>query len=374
MSRPWPTAPMAAWRHVMGRPPGDPWAPDYNEEREIVDAVAVLTRGFGTDRRLIGKRYLEDPALLGAYLLLFAPISHAQAGHLLDRLGGTDLRGCDVLDVGCGPGSMARAALDRGARTALGLDGSEGALELARGVVDDRRFRTQPWRHGAPLPDGSWDIIVAGHVLNEISGPDPTGARVAFVEAIRARLRPGGTLLLIEPARHERCAELLAVRDAVAEAGVGIVGPCTHSAPCPARAEAAPCHSTLLWEAPPWLPRLAERAHLDKEVLAYSWLALAGPDERVAEAPAHRVRVVSEPMLNKAGRHRRLVCGSSGRFPLSTPPRDGQMRSWARQWKELDRHDLLDVEGPEERDRGWGLGDGTVIHRIGERRLGPARG
>lgn len=359
----WPGHGIDLWRRLLGRREGPSDRLLYDEEAEVVDTIATLTRGFGADRRLVGRPYFEDRALLGAYLLLFAPISHAQAHDLLRRNGLLDLRGREVWDIGCGPGPVAAAAIDLGAERVLGLDGSALAVEVAVAAVNSPAFQGKVWRFGDPLPEGQPDLVLLGHVLNEIGKgrPDPTADRAAFVRGLVGRLAPGGRLLVLEPANHERNADLLRVRDVLAAEGLSILGPCTREGPCPALAEGAACHAAFEWDPPESVARLADRAHLDKRILATSWL-LIGAEARQPEDP-QVVRVVSDSMLNKAGRHRRLVCGPQGRFPLSTPPRDGHPRGWAPAWKALDRHDRIRVIDPEPRERGWALGDGSRIER-----------
>jgi hypothetical protein len=76
----------------------------------------------------------------------------------------------------------------------------------------------------------------------------------------------------------------------------------------------------------------------------------------VTSAPKYRV--LSEPLLNKAGRWRVLVCGEKGRFSLSAP---GSFRSPL--WLGLRRGDALTITEPEIRETGWGIGPGTKLNR-----------
>src|SRR5262249_35276450 len=82
------------------------------ERRAVVAGAARLTQGLTGERSLAGARYFEAPQLLGAYLLLYWPVSYAQASVVVPEIG-AELG--DVLDVGSGPGPLAMAALDTGA-------------------------------------------------------------------------------------------------------------------------------------------------------------------------------------------------------------------------------------------------------------------
>jgi SAM-dependent methyltransferase len=63
-----------------------------------------------------------------------APITR----HLLAALEGQGLRGKTVLDLGCGTGDLALAALVRGAASADGIDLGQGAIDEARSLADER--------------------------------------------------------------------------------------------------------------------------------------------------------------------------------------------------------------------------------------------
>jgi SAM-dependent methyltransferase len=72
------------------------------------------------------------------------------------------------LDVGCGTGALTSAILRTAEPVAvLGIDPSAGFIEYARKSVTDERA-TFEVRSAAELPDGPYDAVVAGLVLNFI--------------------------------------------------------------------------------------------------------------------------------------------------------------------------------------------------------------
>jgi trans-aconitate methyltransferase len=89
------------------------------------------------------------------------------------------------LDVGCGTGVLTSEIL-RAAEPAavLGIDPSEGFVEYARQAVQDERASFDV-RSAAELPDGPFDVVVAGLVLNFI--PER-------VEALRRMREIGSTV------------------------------------------------------------------------------------------------------------------------------------------------------------------------------------
>jgi ribosomal protein L11 methyltransferase len=98
------------------------------------------------------------------------------------------LAGARVLDVGCGSGILAIAALKLGAASATGLDTDPIAVEAtdanARRNALARRLRT---RHGS-LPSGepAFDVVLANLIA---------GLLVPFAGRLREELLPGGSLL-----------------------------------------------------------------------------------------------------------------------------------------------------------------------------------
>ncbi len=108
------------------------------------------------------------------------------AGHLLPHL----RAGLDLLDLGCGPGTI---TLDLAARVApgrvLGIDASADVVEQARAQAGDGavEFATGD-AYALDLPDSSFDVVHAHQVLQHLTDP----AR-ALAEAGRV-LRPGGLL------------------------------------------------------------------------------------------------------------------------------------------------------------------------------------
>ncbi len=73
-------------------------------------------------------------------------------------------------------------------------------------------------------------------------------------------------------------------------------------------------------------------------------------------------RVVSEPMLNKAGRTRLILCGDEGRIPFSA--KLGEDLPAEKVFKTLRRSDAITLSGAEQRESGLALGEFTQIFLI----------
>jgi SAM-dependent methyltransferase len=329
-----------------------------SEADRVAAGVRELSRGLTGDRTLAGAEYLARNDLLGAYLLYYWPVSFAQTLFAL-RQGGIP-SGDRALDLGSGPAPGGFALLEAGWRRVTAADRSPEALGLAKklAVQGGKSLETVVWEAEGPFPvGGPWELIVVGHFLNELGSgaADRLERRVAFLNKLKGVLAPGGRILLLEPASHGPNTDALAVRDAVAAAGWTIAGPCFFQGACPARAAGAACHDVLKWKVPHLVAQTARRAGIDKRELPFTWLVLR-PDGPVPSADPSLVRVVSEPLMNKAGRRRVVVCGLTGRFSLSAP---GAYRSPL--WLQVGRGQALRVTDPEVRGAGWGLLPSTQL-------------
>ena len=121
-----------------------------------------------------------------AYERGFARLTAHTAGALLDAAGVET--GTRVLDVGTGPGVVARAAAARGARVTA-VDAEPSMAEAAARNVPglDVRVAVLP---DLPLPDGAFDAVTGNFVINA------TGDPAATLAELRRVLREGGRLAL----------------------------------------------------------------------------------------------------------------------------------------------------------------------------------
>ncbi|WP_055586500.1 class I SAM-dependent methyltransferase [Streptacidiphilus griseoplanus] len=146
-----------------------------------------------------------------AYGAGFALLTAHTVEPLLDAAGVR--AGLRVLDVGCGPGRVAAAALARGARVTA-VDASpemvrlaaaaHPALDAQKGVLPD-----------LPFPDGSFDAVTGNFVVNHLGDP-----AAGIAELLRV-LRPGGRLAL-SCWERERMRATAVFGEAVAASGVAV--------------------------------------------------------------------------------------------------------------------------------------------------------
>jgi SAM-dependent methyltransferase len=325
----------------------------------VTRGVRRLSEGLTRRRHLVGTPYMEDPDLLGAYLLYFWPVSYAQGLHAIGEIGA---RPRAVLDLGSGPGPLAMAALDAGASDVMAADRSASALELCARVASSagRAVATRTWDPlgSDELPGGTqaWSVISVGHALNELwaGEPDRIEKRAAFCRRLLDRLRKGGSLVLIEPALQVTTRELLEVRDRLVAQDVPVRAPCLFRGACPALERPADwCHAERAWEPPTVLEEIIQEAGLHKEALKMAYVILGRPGEAWPEAPGGRLfRIVSEQLPGKS-RVRVMGCGGEGRIPLALG--DSARTPENQAFLEAQRGDVIDVAGAEPAQEGPGL-------------------
>lgn len=346
----------------------------------------------------------EDESFFASLLLL-----HKSHFSFADRV--------RILDLGSGPAPCSLAAADwlrfRGISPdnieITACDQSPLALKHAQALAQQAGYTMKtiaPWRAGtSAIPAGTYHIITIGHMLNELwkGAPDRIEKQETFITAVGAHLEPRGILTILEPALLVTGRDLLALRDRLVASGWRVLAPCFTQRPCPALAEPQQtCHSDFTWTPPQTVRDLAKKTGLDKDLVKTTALVLsrredpsgalgtanhssaaveaaasngggtaeaeeaAGPALAAASAAASAqygpYRIVSEPMLNKAGRTRLILCGNEGRIPFSAKLGEGLPAE--AQFRSLRRSDAILLYQPVRRETGLALGEQTRIIRL----------
>jgi ribosomal protein RSM22 (predicted rRNA methylase) len=133
----------------------------------------------------------------------------------------------------------------------------------------------------------SYDLIVLGHVLNELD----VDLRASVVEL--AWQLTGGLLVIVEPGTPEGFAVVRAARDALLAAGAQTIAPCAHDRPCPLEGDW--CHFPQRLKRPEF-QRRARRAPSEWEDSKFAYAAMA----RFPATSPIWGRVIREPFQNKA--------------------------------------------------------------------------
>ncbi len=363
--------------------------------------VVELQRGLTGSRALAGNGYMQKGASLQAYLLYYWPVSYAQTKAALQKApsffervaeisgsAGTSgnagtaskakKRAIRVLDLGSGPApascSLADLAQGRGEQNMAFefclCDSSGDALSLGKKILEAAYAKNasvetrvcnlenifQP-KNGAAFLDGKkFDFIIASHSLNELwKGQKKRGEKIAaLLKNLSACLDDDGLMLLMEPALLATSRALIEARDSLIQNGMTVLSPCLCSqAPCPALENPnATCHFAFDWEMPQIVADLAALAGLNRADVKMTYFVFGRNGSQCQEVVQDQkvaALVVSEPMLNKAGRVRYVLCDGKARFTLSA--KNGDPNAAAQGFFDLKRYDKIKIAGAQVRSQ-----------------------
>jgi ribosomal protein L11 methyltransferase len=106
----------------------------------------------------------------------------------LEWLDGLDLAGQTVLDVGCGSGILALAALKLGAARAVGIDNDPQALGASADNAERNGVGAQlALYRPEDAPDTTYPVVVANILASALD---------ALADTLAARVAPGGAIAL----------------------------------------------------------------------------------------------------------------------------------------------------------------------------------
>lgn len=200
-----------------------------------------------------------------------------------------------MLDLGSGPGTAlwAAAAQWPGLRTMTAWEREPAFITTGRALAQastTAALRGSRWERGdlRQFRDaGRYDLVVLGHVLNEL---DPATQRATVAKAWELTT---GMLLIIEPGTMAAFAVTRTARDQLLAAGAHTIAPCVHDHPCPLQNDW--CHFPQRLVRPAF-QRQARGAPSQWEDSKFSYAAMA----RFEAAPRPWGRVISEATSNKA--------------------------------------------------------------------------
>lgn len=323
-------------------------APPVDTAR-LLAAIAERTHRYTDERqRLAAPVPARDRDRdLAARAVFFTPADAPKVGIPLAEL---DARGLlpsaeplRVLDAGAGCGALVLgtlAALPDRRLDVTAVDSDPGALDVLARVAGRLPIavRTLAGDVTRGLPPGPFDLCLAGSLLNELPAP----ARLPLVAALAARTRPGGAIILIEPALRRQTRDLHELREAILRERIAhVFAPCTHAGACPALANPRDwCHEDRPFSPPPRLRGLAARLGLRQGGLKFSYLTLRADPGTVADGA---LRIVSGP-LDQKGTVERIGCGATGWVRLRALKRHKPVSL-----ADAHRGDLLHPDGRRER-------------------------
>ena len=329
----------------------------------LAPAVARLSDLFTTERPE-GRfpDYFADEELRAAYGVFFLPQSFVRTGFALAQA--MELRRWRptsptpaILDLGAGPGSCGLSAAHHLHRLGAGhvelvavdrspsaLAGLEGFAAASLGPAVSVRTRVGDAARPETWPDGDYDLIVAGFVLNEMTHLQSTEALAWFAQ-LKRRLRPGGLIVLLEPAPRATAERLQRLSEAICAQGlITRIGPELDQRPCPELLGAEHWnHESRPWTAPRSTAYVNRRLFRDLREVRFACALFS--DASLTELPATAARLVSDVQIIK-GLLRFIVV------------REGALQSVEVPTRGLSKHDIKGLAAT------FGRGDVVTFPRL----------
>lgn len=110
----------------------------------------------------------------------------------VDEHGFKPLDGKSALDVGCGAGLLAEPLARLGARVTA-VDAAPELIEVAKSHAAGQGLAIDYRATGVEELDGQFDLVTAMEVVEHVADPQD------FIDALAARLAPGGLMILSTP-------------------------------------------------------------------------------------------------------------------------------------------------------------------------------
>ena len=224
-----------------------------------------------------------------------------------------------------------------------------------------------------------YDIVVISHSLNELWKNKTEDERLQnksrLILSLLDFLSPNAFVILNEPALLKTSRELIALRNILVQNAYKVLSPCMQSEQCPAltQGNGITCNAQLQWKCIEPVAAIAHLAGLDREAIKMTFFLMQKKDatkeseKSCKDTNSFRAKVVSDPMKNKAGRIRYILCNGKERISFSALEKRGEAdRENYKTFLSLARYDTIIIEDFELRAEGTALGftDNTKINVI----------
>lgn len=202
-----------------------------------------------------------------------------------------------LLDLGSGPGTALWAATEQwpSLTTLHAWERESAFINLARQLAahsDNPALQQTQWRQivlSGYLPHNTqqYDLIIIGHVLNEMDEP----TRRALVASAWEHCT--GLLIIVEPGTSAAFPVVRAARDQLLQLGARTIAPCAHDTPCPLQNDW--CHFPQRLNRPIF-QRRAKEASAGWEEAKFSYAAMS----HFPPPTTIWGRLIHQPQIHKA--------------------------------------------------------------------------
>ena len=241
-------------------------------EAEFKKILPQVSSNFTKERSKI-KKYVLSPEMISAYALFFVSTNYPKFFFLMNQLNQEDLediKKCDFIDIGTGPGTYLLSFLDfldgkiGVDQKIIGVDSSDLMLDQAKkivgGVFPEYQGNLSFQRpENLSLRKNSKKVLFFGHSLNEMGIQEA----VKLVNNVDPNY-----LCFIEPGTPETFEFVLKIRKTMKEAGYDSLYPCsTLSASCPMENTNDWCHQVLRMTHDPDVERMCQLVSKNRRVM-----------------------------------------------------------------------------------------------------------
>lgn len=260
---------------------------DFKSESDLLKAITEISVKFTRDRESIND-YLNDPRLVSAYTVFYLLTNIPKLQEVFKWMPSAwieELRKCDLVDLGAGPGTYSLAWKELGGKgNFFQIETSrlmkEQGKKIWEGLYPDQLFQSSRWEGKSEKSR----FLIFGHSANEM---DPEVA-IRYIQEINP-----DHILFIEPGTKEFFPKMLSIRNHLLNDKFNVLYPCPEPLKCPMEGTSDWCHQFIHVRQDPEIERISQMAKLDRKLLpltvqAYSrTFTYSNPHERV-------VRVLAE--------------------------------------------------------------------------------
>lgn len=234
----------------------------FKSEAELVKSIEEISQKFTIDRLRIGD-YLKDPRLVAAYTAFYLLTNIPKLEEVFRWLPADwieDLKSCDFIDVGAGPGTFSLAwdhiAQSTGDFYQIELSPlmQEQGRKLWTSYSKKTLHQGMRWQWNNVKPK----VLFFGHSANEM------GAKIA-IEYID-KINPDH-ILFIEPGTKSFFPIMLEIREHLIHKKFSILYPCPNADSCPLSKSEDWCHQFLKVKQDNEVERISQMAKLDRKLM-----------------------------------------------------------------------------------------------------------
>jgi ribosomal protein RSM22 (predicted rRNA methylase) len=269
-----------------------------------------LSRRYRGDRETLPRSFARGGEQTTAYLAQIFPATYAQlsGAMMATKAPAPDWIPQSLLDIGSGPGTALWAAVEHWPaithleawerEAAFIAVGKKLAQACKHAAVRNCAWQKIDLRHQLPQINRTFDLVVIGHVLNELDAVNQQRL-VSYAWELCA-----GVLLIVEPGTSGAFPAIKNARKQLLKSGAHTLAPCPHEHACPLVDDW--CHFPQRLQRPQF-QRRAKEAISQWEDCKFSYAAMA----RFAPGHVPWARVIRAPQVTKVYAEVRL-CTAEG--------------------------------------------------------------